>query len=112
MYSVRTLRMERANHPLGSRKARRNLRDHGVSFEEAETVFGDDVAILLPDPDHSGREDRFLLLGFSAGLRILVVVHSNREQNVIRITSARKATKSERAQYEKRWKQIGSASCR
>lgn len=85
-------------------KARRNLRDHGVSFEEAETVFGDDVAILLPDPDHSGREDRFLLLGFSAGLRLLVVVHSYREQNVIRITSARKATTSERAQYETRWK--------
>jgi hypothetical protein len=85
-------------------KARRNLHDHGVSFEEAESVFSDDAAILLPDPDHSGREDRFLLLGFSAGFRLLVVVHSCREHNVIRIISARKATPSERAQYGTRWK--------
>jgi len=73
-------------------------------LRKPKTVFGDDVAILLPDPDHSGREDRFLLLGFSAGLRLLVVVHSYREQNVIRIISARKATPFERAQYETRWK--------
>src|SRR5688572_31765945 len=76
MYSVRTLRMDEPLIHWDPAKARRNLRDHGVSFEEAETVFGDDVAILLPDPDHSGREDRFLLLGFSAGFRLLVVVHS------------------------------------
>jgi uncharacterized DUF497 family protein len=85
-------------------KAKRNLREHGVSFEEAESVFSDDFAILLPDPDHSAHEDRFLLLGLSAGFRTLVVVHSYREQNVIRIISARKATPSERAQYGTRWK--------
>jgi uncharacterized DUF497 family protein len=86
-------------------KARANLRDHGVSFEEAETVFSDEEAILLPDPDHSQEEDRFLLLGFSVGLRVLVVVHCYREADaVIRIISARKATPSERAQYGARWK--------
>ena len=85
-------------------KGTRNLRHHGVSFEEAETVFSDDFAILMPDPDHSGQEDRFLLLGCSAGFRILVVVHCYREPNVIRIISARKATPSERAQYGTRWK--------
>jgi uncharacterized DUF497 family protein len=85
-------------------KAKRNFRDHGISFEEAESVFSDDFAILLPDPDHSGEEDRFLLLGFSAGLRVLVVVHCYRQQNLIRIISARRATPSERAQYGTRWK--------
>ena len=76
-----------------------------VSFEEAETVFSDEQAILLPDPDHSREEDRFLLLGFSLGLRVLVVVHCSREdETVIRIISARKASPSERAQYGARWK--------
>lgn len=86
-------------------KARLNLRDHSISFEEAETVFSDDFAILLPDPDHSDAEDRFLLIGTSAGLRVLIVVHCYRENDaVIRIISARKATPSERAQYGARWK--------
>ena len=86
-------------------KAKRNLQVHGVSFEEAETVFSDEQAILLPDPDHSSEEDRFLLLGFSLGLRVLVVVHCYREdETVIRIISARKASPSERAQYGARWK--------
>lgn len=86
-------------------KAKRNLQAHGVSFEEAETVFSDENAILLPDPDHSSHEDRFLLLGFSVGLRVLVVVHCYREdETVIRIISARKATPTERAQYGTRWK--------
>jgi uncharacterized DUF497 family protein len=96
--------MEEPRFEWDSAKAKRNLRDHGVSFEEAESVFSDDFAILIPDPDHSGEEDRFLLLGFSAGFRILVVVHCYREQNVIRIISARRATPSERAQYGTRWK--------
>lgn len=86
-------------------KARTNVRKHGVSFEEAETVFSDEEAILLPDPDHSADEDRFLLLGFSIGLRVLVVVHCYREDEaVIHIISARKANPSERAQYGARWK--------
>jgi uncharacterized DUF497 family protein len=96
--------MEEARIEWDPAKAKRNLRDHGISFEEAESVFRDDFAILLPDPDHSREEDRFLLLGFSAGIRVLVVVHCYRERSVIRIISARKATPSERAQYGTRWK--------
>lgn len=85
-------------------KARENARKHGIAFEEAETVFSDDQAILLPDPDHSTDEDHFVLLGMSANLRILVVVHCYRETDeVTRLISARKATRSERAQYGARW---------
>ena len=82
-------------------KARENLRKHGVSFDEARTVFADDNAILLDDPDHSTDEHRFALLGLSAPLRILVVAHCYREgESVVRLISARKATRSERAQYD------------
>ena len=82
-----------------------NKRKHGVSFEEASTVFGDEHALLLADPDHSTEEDRFLLMGFSASLRILVVCHCYRRgDQIIRIITARKATKSERAVYIKRWR--------
>ena len=88
-----------------SAKARINLRKHGVSFEEAETVFYDDHAMLLDDLDHSGDEDRFVLLGLSSRFRVLVVVHTYREQDgVIRLISARKATKAEQAGYDARWK--------
>lgn len=81
-------------------KARKNLRKHGVSFEEAETVFYDDRARLVDDPDHSESEDRFILLGLSRALRVLVVVHAYREADaVIRIISARKATPHERTAY-------------
>ena len=86
------------------RKNRSNQRKHGVSFEEAQTVFYDEQAVLIADPD-SDEEDRFLLLGLSAGLRTLVVCHCYRENDeVIRIISAWKATRSERRQYEERWK--------
>ena len=72
-------------------------------FEEAETVFSDDLALLIDDPDHSDEEDRFVLLGLSAVPRILAVVHAYRSaQDTIRIISARKATKAERATYVKR----------
>lgn len=85
-------------------KARVNLREHGIAFDEAETVFSDDQALLLDDPDHSVDEDRLLLLGLSAKLRVLVVVHCYREDDqVIRLISARKATPTERAQYSARW---------
>ena len=85
-------------------KARRNLRDHGISFDEAITVFSDDQALLEDDPDHSIDEQRFLLIGMSATLRILVVVHCyQRDAEVIELVSARKATRSERAQYGARW---------
>lgn len=82
-------------------KARENIRRHGVSFDEARTVFADENAILLDDSDHSAVEDRFALLGLSAPLRVLVVAHCYREgDSVIRIISARKATRIERAQYD------------
>ena len=88
------------------RKAAENRRRHGVSFVEAATAFADENALLLDDPEHSETEDRFVLLGLSAALRMLVVVHCYRaEQQVIRIISARKASRSEAAQYEERWRQ-------
>lgn len=81
-------------------KARANARKHGVSFEEAQTVFLDDYAIRFYDPDHSRDEDRFIMLGMSFKLRILVVCHCFQESDsVIRIISARKATRQEAAQY-------------
>ena len=82
------------------RKERDNQRKHGVSFEEASTAFADENARLKHDPDHSKDEDRFLLLGFSAKLRLLVVVHAYRQDDrEIRIISARKAMPKERKQY-------------
>ncbi|MEK7308126.1 MAG: BrnT family toxin [Nitrospirota bacterium] len=77
-----------------------NKRKHGIPFEEAQTVFFDDKALLLHDPDHSDEEDRFILMGMSAKLRILVVCHCYRISNeTIRIISARKATRLEQKQY-------------
>lgn len=85
------------------RKAVENQRKHGVSFQEAETVFTDDFAILIDDPEHSDEEDRFLLLGLSTKLRTLVVVHCYRKADeVIRLISARKATRKERDTYNQR----------
>ena len=81
-------------------KANRNLKKHGVSFEEARTVFYDDHAQVVPDPDHSDEEDRFIILGRSSLMRILVICHCYREDDsVIRIISARKATKREQKSY-------------
>ena len=86
------------------RKNAANKRKHGVSFEEARTVFYDDRALLIRDPDEED-EDRFVLLGLSAGLRTLVVCHCYRAgDSVIRIISARKANREERREYERRWK--------
>lgn len=82
------------------RKARSNLAKHGVSFDEAQTVFLDENARLLDDPDHSEREDRMILLGFSLRGRCLVVVHCWRNAETgIRIISARRATANEEKQY-------------
>ena len=81
-------------------KAAANLRKHGVSFEDARTVFADENAKLIDDPDHSEEEDRFVLLGVSSSLRLLVVCHCCRSGgNVIRIISARKAEAHERNCY-------------
>ena len=82
------------------RKAADNLRKHGVSFEEAKSAFLDENARLIADPEHSDDEDRFVLLGLSVQLRLLVVVHCYREKDaVIRLISARKADKSEGRLY-------------
>jgi len=77
-----------------------NQRKHGVSFEEAQSVFADELGRLIADPDHSQEEDRFVLLGTSSRLRVLVVCHCYRHGDTIRIISARKANRSERGQYE------------
>ena len=96
--------MENLRFEWDPRKASANARKHGVSFEEAESVFYDEHARLIDDPDHSSDEDRFILLGLSWQLRILVVVHAYRvEAGTIRIISARKATRRESEQYEERW---------
>jgi hypothetical protein len=86
------------------RKSASNRAKHGVAFEEAETVFGDERALLIGDPEHSKGEDRFILLGFSNRLRLLVVSHCYRaDGDVIRLISARRATKRESRQYVMRW---------
>jgi hypothetical protein len=86
------------------RKAAANRRKHGVAFEEAPSAFADEHALLITDPDHSEAEDRFVLLGLSAALRVLVVVHCYRARDaVIRIISARKADPQERERYVRRW---------
>ena len=78
-----------------------NQRKHGVSFAEAQTVFYDESAKLIDDPDHSDAEDRFIMLGRSYRLHLLIVCHCYREgDDVIRIISARKANKQEQAIYE------------
>jgi uncharacterized protein len=84
-------------------KNRSNRKRHGVSFEEARTVFLDENARLIADPDHSADEDRFLLLGLSLRLRRLVVSHCYRQSDeVVRIISARRADPTERRDYA-RW---------
>jgi uncharacterized DUF497 family protein len=80
-------------------KAASNLRDHGVSFEEASTVFADPLAMLMADPDHSIDEDRYVLLGESTQRNLLVVAFAERPPRT-RLISAREATRHERRQYE------------
>ncbi len=80
-----------------------NQSKHDISFEEAQTVFFDESALEFEDPDHSIDEERFLLLGFSQKLKVLVVCHCFRsDDSIIRIISARKATKKERKVYFRR----------
>jgi uncharacterized DUF497 family protein len=90
-----TLRFEWDEH-----KATANAKKHGVSFDEAKSVFLDERAKLIDDPDHSDDEERFVLLGLSRTLRLLVVCHCYRsEGNIIRIISARKASAHEAKSY-------------
>lgn len=81
------------------KKALLNIRKHGIAFEEASTIFGDSLSLTIPDTFHSIGEDRFITLGTSVKGRILVVIHTD-HQDIIRIISARKATRNERNQYE------------
>ncbi|MDO7083700.1 BrnT family toxin [Pseudocolwellia sp. AS88] len=82
-------------------KASANIKKHGVSFDEAQSVFFDSYARLIPDPDSSFGEERFIILGLSSDFKALVVCHCYREpDDSIRIISARKADKFERKQYE------------
>jgi uncharacterized DUF497 family protein len=81
------------------KKARVNLRKHGVSFEEAVTIFGDPLSVTIPDSPHSVGENRFIIVGRSEAQRVVVVVHSERGDR-IRIINARPATRRERRDYE------------
>ena len=83
-------------------KATVNLKKHGVSFEEAKSAFSDEKAKLIADPDHSEDKDRFILLGYSSSMRLLVVCHCYRtDESIIRIISARKASRHEAASYRR-----------
>jgi len=81
------------------KKAKENLRKHGVSFAEAVTAFGDPLSMNMPDPDYSESEQRFIVLGMSDRYRLLVVSYTDRPPRT-RIVSARLATRHERRQYE------------
>ncbi len=83
-------------------KARANVRNHRISFEEALTVFLDPFALTFDDPDHSTDEHRFITLGVSSGGRVLFVAHADRRDNRLRIISARRVTPTERHAYQER----------
>jgi uncharacterized protein len=87
------------NFEWDENKAKSNLAKHAVSFAEATTVFSDPLSLTIPDPAHSQVEDRFIIIGSSYQRKLLVVVHTERGDN-IRIISARRATKRERMNYE------------
>jgi len=84
---------------MGLGEGRSNARKHGVTFDEASTVFGDPLSLLMPDPDHSLAEQRYLLLGMSNRRRILVVALAERPPRT-RLISARRASRRERRRYE------------
>jgi uncharacterized DUF497 family protein len=87
------------------KKTRANQKKHGVSFEEAKGAFSDERGLVIDDPEHSESEDRFVLLGMSAALRVLIVCHCYRAGgDVIRIISARKADDQEKTDYFERWR--------
>ena len=81
------------------RKARANLRKHGVTFHDAATVLRDPLGVTIYDPDHSGEEDRYITIGTSGGGRLLMVAHTDRGDR-IRIINARELTRAEREAYE------------
>jgi len=81
-------------------KNTKNKKKHGVSFQEAATVFSDAYARLIPDPEHSKDEERYILMGMSSEFKLLLVCHCEKDSDTIRIISARKAETFERKQYE------------
>ena len=83
------------------KKAAANLRKHGVSFEEAASAFGDPLSLTIPDPEHSGDEERSVLLGMTERDRLVVVAHTE-QADTVRLISARLATPAERRDYEER----------
>jgi uncharacterized DUF497 family protein len=91
--------MSGLNFKWDAHKNIQNKRKHGVSFEEAQTVFLDENAMAFFDPDHSQEEDRFIMLGLSIRLRVLVVCHCHRQGKSIRMISARKANRREERDY-------------
>ena len=92
--------MKRIKFQWDKQKNQANIEKHGISFEEASSVFYDENAILFDDPDHSKDEDRFLILGISSKLHLCIVSHCYRDRDkIIRIISARKATKRETESY-------------
>ena len=94
--------METIQFEWDENKNQINQRKHGISFQEAKTVFYDEEALVIDDPEHSEQEDRFIILGLSNQTNLLVVCHCYRASDtVIRIISARKATKTESKYYEK-----------
>jgi len=92
--------VNRLNFEWDEQKNISNQKKHAVSFEEAVSVFDDERARLISDPDHSDEEDRFILLGMSSRYRLLTICHCERGADMIRIISARKADRFERKQYE------------
>ena len=82
-------------------KAHQNYKKHGISFEEASTVFGDPLSVTIADPLHSRNEQRFVIIGESLNKKVLIVAHTERDES-IRIISARVATSKERKEYEER----------
>jgi uncharacterized DUF497 family protein len=92
--------MNSLNFEWDENKNLSNQKKHGISFEEAKTVFADGLGRLISDPDHSEGEERFILMGMSSQLKLLTVCHCERDSNTIRIISARKADTLERKQYE------------
>ena len=92
--------MNSLNFEWDEAKNVQNQKKHGVSFQEAATVFSDAYARLIPDPEHSEGEERYILMGLSSKFKLLLVCHCEKDSDTIRIISARKAGKSERKQYE------------
>jgi len=97
---MKKINMDSLYFEWDERKNISNQKKHGISFREAKSVFSDELGQLIPDPDHSENEERFIIMGTSCNNNLLTVCHCERSANIIRIISARKADRYERKQYE------------